>query len=60
MKKFFTILVLALIFGGLAFSAGLALLTDLETECKYLVSSDSQSYVHSVLLPAGKLDCWRK
>ena len=60
MKKFFTILVLVLIFGGLAFSAGLTLLTDSETECKYLVPSSSQSYVHPVLLSAGKPDCWRK
>lgn len=68
MKKFFTILVLVLIFvmlfGVLAFAAenrfkaessgiaGLVLLTDWETECKYLASSSSQS----ILLP----DCWRK
>jgi hypothetical protein len=76
MKKFFTILVLVLIFvllfGGLSFSAenrfraessgiaGLALLTDLETGCKYLVSSGNQSYVQPVLLPDGKPDCRRK
>lgn len=68
MKKFFAILVLvlifALIFGELAFyaenrlgaeSSRMVLLTDLETECKYLVPSSSQSYVH----PAGKPYCWR-
>lgn len=59
MKKFFTILVLALIFGGLAFSAGLTLLTDLETGCKYIMSLGDQSYVQSVLLPDGKPDCRR-
>lgn len=72
MKKFFTILVLVLIFvllfGGLAFSAenrfkaestgiaGLMLLTDLETECKYLVRV---FYIQPVLLPDGKPDCRR-
>lgn len=50
MKKFFTILVLVLIFGRLAFSAGprfkakssgivgIILLTDSETRCKYLAA----------------------
>lgn len=76
MKKFFTILVLVFIFimlfGGLAFSAeprfkaessgiaGLTLLTDLETGCKYLVSSGRAFYIHPVLLPDGKPDCRRK
>ena len=76
MKKFFTILVLVLIFvllfGKLAFSAenrfkaestgiaGLMLLTDLETECKYLVATRRVFYIHPVLLPDGKLDCRRK
>lgn len=76
MKKFFTILVLVLIFvmlfGGLAFSAenrfkaessgivGFSLLTDLETGCKYLVLSGSTSYIQPVLLPDGKPDCRRK
>ena len=72
MKKFFTILVLVLIFvllfGRLAFSAenrfkaestgiaGLMLLTDLETECKYLVRVFC---IQPVLLPDGKPDCRR-
>lgn len=76
MKKFFTILVLVLIFvllfGGLAFSAenrfkaessgiaGLMLLTDLETGCKYLVLSGRVFYIQPVLLPDGKPDCRRK
>lgn len=80
MKKFFTILVLVLIFvllfGGLAFSAenrfkaestgiaGLMLLTDSETGCKYLATrkgaaSPMYVYIQPVLLPDGKPDCRR-
>ena len=81
MKKFFTILVLVLIFvllfGGLAFSAenrfkaessgiaGIILMTDLETGCKYLATRKDTAftamyvYIQPVLLSDGKPDCRR-
>lgn len=70
------IFIFIMLFGGLAFSAeprfkaessgiaGIILLTDSETGCKYLATrkdtvSPAYVYIQPVLLPDGKPDCRR-